>query len=250
MSNKGLPRIADGELTMPWGKNGARIRAIEKRCATCREPFLSAVSQPRKYCSTSCYHSRASKARRYACAQCGEAFTPTEATAKYCSRACYGKSKRGARVDRWEGQRYVTAKGHPICPPSGLVAYARIVLYDKIGPGEHACNWCEKPVTWQYGLSPDCLVADHVNWDRSDDTPENLVPSCLKCNAHRTRVGNRTVLTDDDLTVMWSGVRTRAVKRECATCGEEFLTIPAAVKAGKGRFCSRSCANRQPRRTT
>lgn len=247
MSNKGMPRITEEDLTMPWS-NGQRIRAIETMCATCDKPFLAPASQPRKYCSQACYQGRPSKVAMRDCVVCGTAFRPKEKAMKYCSHACYSEDRRGPRVARVKDQRYVMSKGHAIAPPSGLVALARLTLYDKLGPGEHSCHWCEKLITWQRGLTADCLVADHLDWDRNNDAPDNLVASCLKCNAHRTRVGNRTVLTDDDLTMMWSGVRTRAVKRECSTCGAEFLTIPAAVKAGKGRFCSRSCANRQPRK--
>ncbi len=135
-----------------------------------------------------------------------------------------------------------TARDHPIAPPSGIVAVARLALYEKIGPGPHPCNWCGEPVDWILGLVPGCLVADHLNWDRNDDRPENLVPSCRTCNAHRAQKGNRPLLRDGDITMLWGGRPTRAVERACAVCGASFLTIPAEVAKGKGRSCSRSCA--------
>lgn len=138
----------------------------------------------------------------------------------------------------------VTAKAHPIAPPSGIVAVARLVLYDEIGAGPHPCYWCGVTVDWSYGLAPDALIADHLDWDRNNDDPANLVASCNVCNAHRAQKGNTALLRDGDLTMIWSGCRTRAVQRECAICEADFLTIPAEVKKGKGLYCSRSCAAR------
>lgn len=135
----------------------------------------------------------------------------------------------------------VNAKGHPIAPPSGTVAVARLALYDKIGPGEHPCNWCGGLVSWKLGLVPGALIADHLNFDRNDDSPGNLVASCNSCNAHRTRQGDRNLIREGELTMLWGGRTTRAVERFCNTCGTAFLTIPAEVDKGRGRYCSRAC---------
>lgn len=135
-----------------------------------------------------------------------------------------------------------TAHDHPIAPASGLVAIARLNLYEKIGPGLHPCNWCGTIITWKPGNTPGALLADHLDWNRSNDAPENLVASCHLCNSKRTNSGRP--LADGELTMMWSNCRTRAVKRECEWCAEEFLTIPAQVAKGMGRFCSRSCAGK------
>lgn len=243
MDNNWRP-IAGHELTMPW--SGRRIRAVAQPCATCGASFLSPASQPRRYCSRACYHARPRADKTRGCEQCGVRFT-AKGSAKYCSHACYAESRRGPRGERWKDQRMLTMKGHPITPPSGVVAYARVVLHDKIGPGEHPCHWCGRLVAWRFGLVDDALVADHLNWDRNDDRPANLVPSCVSCNAHRTSAGTRTLIAEGELTMLWSGIRTRAVCRACEFCGSAFLTIPAQVKIGKGRFCSRSCARRRPR---
>jgi len=140
---------------------------------------------------------------------------------------------------------------HPLAPPSGIVAVSRMVLFEKIGAGSHSCHWCGSRITWRVrnttNLNKDDLVADHLNWDRTDDSPENLVPSCPVCNAHRTRANDQRLIAEDELTVMWGNARTRAVQRFCNICGKPFLTIPAEVKKGKGRFCSRSCARKAKR---
>lgn len=139
---------------------------------------------------------------------------------------------------------------HPIAPSSGVIAVSRLVLYDKIGPGTHPCHWCDRSVSWQAGGGPGTagnLLADHLNWDVSDDRPENLVPSCNHCNAHRTSTGARRPLEAGEQTVVWSGARTRAIERVCEHCGTTFLIPPSATKRGRGRFCSRSCARSQPK---
>lgn len=92
-----------------------------------------------------------------------------------------GMAARGEGSIRKDGYRAVTAHGHPLADRWGHVLEHRMVLFDKIGPGEHPCHWCGAPVEWG-GLS---LTADHVNFDRSDNDPANLVPACNPCNVRR-----------------------------------------------------------------
>lgn len=170
---------------------------------------------------------------------------------KYCSRRCYYDSQRRIRKESL-ARRMRKAKGHPIAPPSGTVAVARLVLYDKIGPGRHPCHWCGDPIEWLTGQSqPGAIFADHVDFDPANDDPSNLVPSCNVCNAHRQQSGKRALIAGDEPIVYVNGRRRRAVGRTCEYCGEAFLA-PASVllptQNGKGRFCSRSCARRRPRK--
>jgi len=53
----------------------------------------------------------------------------------------------------------------------------RAVLYDEIGGGGHPCHYCGIVVYWQYDL-----VVDHVDEDKTNNSPANLVPSCTPCN--------------------------------------------------------------------
>lgn len=186
------------------------------------------------------------------CERCGRVFRAPyrDRPARFCSLACYHASgvPRGRQPATVAEQRMRIARGHPLAPPSGMVAVSRLVLYEKIGAGTHPCNWCDTPVKWMpgAGLAEGALLADHLDWDRNNDDPENLVPSCNRCNAHRTRQGDRKRITQDELTVLWSGVRTRAIERQCERCGEMFLIPPSATGRGRGRFCSRSCARSKP----
>jgi hypothetical protein len=82
----------------------------------------------------------------------------------------------------------VRAPGHALAGPSGLMLLHRKLLFERIGPGWHPCYWCGEPVEWRRGgLTVGALVADHVDHDKLNNDPANLVPSCNPCNAHRLR---------------------------------------------------------------
>lgn len=118
----------------------------------------------------------------------------------------------------------------------------RKVLFDKIGYGPHWCHWCGKNVNWRPGKKAgggNVLVCDHVDRDCRNNVPENLVPSCAGCNAHRNHPVPR--IRDDEATVLLGGKRTRAVAQTCRQCGAEFLVAIALVRQGKGIYCSRLC---------
>jgi len=76
---------------------------------------------------------------------------------------------------------------HPLARASGHVLEHRMVLFDSIGSGTHACHWCAMVTTWSnsWPKSADALVVDHLDRDRTNNVPGNLVPSCQPCNAKR-----------------------------------------------------------------
>lgn len=110
------------------------------------------------------------------------------------SRAFRTHGDPTVRVRRERGTGYVQPNGyimlggtgHPLANKHGLVYVHRMVLYDKIGPGPHKCRWCGATVRWVLGgLIKGALVADHLDWDATNNDPSNLVPSCNPCNASR-----------------------------------------------------------------
>lgn len=81
------------------------------------------------------------------------------------------------------GYHYIHDKDHPLAGSRGRLSVHRKVLYDKIGPGDHKCNWCPKMVGWVKKT----LVPDHLDWDKTNNDPDNLVPSCQPCNTKRKK---------------------------------------------------------------
>lgn len=77
---------------------------------------------------------------------------------------------------------------HPLASVVGQVLEHRKVLYDKIGNGVHPCHWCDKLLTWG-GITG--IVVDHLDEVVLNNSPENLVASCVGCNT--TRVSTSTV---------------------------------------------------------
>lgn len=95
--------------------------------------------------------------------------------------------RAGANLSVIQG-RYRSAymPSHPLAMTSGKVYVHRMVLYDAIGPGTHSCHWCSTRVVWEtLEGDPVRLHVDHLNRQRDDNRPENLVPSCKRCNVTR-----------------------------------------------------------------
>lgn len=66
----------------------------------------------------------------------------------------------------------------------------RVVLLAKIGPGEHPCHWCSGMVSWDkpWPDDPDSLCVDHLDGNKRNNDPANLVPSHGACNTRRAAV--------------------------------------------------------------
>ena len=189
------------------------------------------------------------------CQRCGSEFVPhhTSRAGLYCSQGCYQASRAGKIQKEAVKHRLKRAAGHPIAPPSGVVAVSRVVLYDKIGPGPHPCHWCGRQVEWRpgRGLRDDALIVDHLNHDATNDAPDNLVPSCNSCNSGRAKGAtyNKNVIRPGEpFVITSSGRRSRVLQRYCNICGEGFMSKVSEINAGKGLYCSRSCARKAPRK--
>lgn len=61
----------------------------------------------------------------------------------------------------------------------------RLVLFNKIGNGIHNCNWCGKSLLWMV-KGGSAIVVDHLDGDEWNNSSDNLVPSCRRCNIQRS----------------------------------------------------------------
>lgn len=168
----------------------------------------------------------------------------------FCSQSCY--EAHGRRQETVGYRRMVRIPAdHPLATPGGLIGEQRMVLFDKIGYGPHLCRWCAIVINWHPTgrTRRGAILADHVDNDPMNNAPENLEPSCGRCNTWRDRdnmIGADEAYVEQRHSIKGT-TRTRAVARSCETCGDGFLVAPSVLTRGRGRFCSRSCARRAPR---
>lgn len=93
-------------------------------------------------------------------------------------RSAPGLSSHGYMVQSW--------KGHPAASPKGMLYEHRKVFYEAFGPDGHHCCWCNKgPLKWGGKVGANKLNVDHRNGSKVDNRPENLLPSCNRCNVNR-----------------------------------------------------------------
>jgi hypothetical protein len=179
------------------------------------------------------------------CDFCGHAYRrPQSNVGKFCSKRCAYDARRVGTPSRY---RMVYAPGHPLAPRSPYVPEHRLLMWNQLGPGSHPCHYCGRSLAWRpgEGVGGDALVIDHLDRDPSNNKLGNLVASCTSCNL---RNAARTVDLDEPYIERSDGSRTRAVGRICEECGETFLIPASALKRpNRGRFCSPSCARKQPR---
>lgn len=99
------------------------------------------------------------------------------------------KAKRISGTDHYiSKQGYVVLRyqfDHPLASFYGELLEHRKVLYEKIGPGSHPCHWCGKMREWANGGQG--IHVDHLDDDKLNNNPDNLVPSCKRCNGYRSK---------------------------------------------------------------
>lgn len=170
------------------------------------------------------------------CNRCSKHFESRASNARFCSSQC-------------ASYRYhptIRDPDHPLANRAGHILPHRKVLYEKIGPGEHPCNWCGKALRWMAGIrsSPEAIEADHLDYDGLNNDPANLVPACHMCNCRRghTQAGYRhwnSISDSAQFIVREDGYRRRTASYVCAQCGREFTAV---LRKKPQIYCSLSCS--------
>lgn len=163
-----------------------------RKCQQCGTPFVPKrqAGQRQLHCSRECRvkYQVAQRQNLPRCSVDGCQHRVRSGRAVLCEKH-YGRARRGVDLNdaRPVSGRYVTAAGyikllrpdHPLADTHGHVFEHRVVVYDKNGGTEPSCFWCGKGLTWKQA------VVDHLNEDKADNTPSNLVCSCNDCNRAR-----------------------------------------------------------------
>lgn len=188
------------------------------------------------------------------CVLCGKEFKSRKTSTgvlyrRFCSRRCASRGawEVGENARKRSNRKYYVTlmiKGHPLATERGRVCEHRVVLYEKLGPGSHPCHWCGATLTWM-GMIPTrtkgYLCTDHLDSDKHNNSPGNLVPSCLPCNTRRGFGFKKIEDTDNHFTDK-HGKRIRATDEVCEICGKAYKGVLGSKL--KRRFCSHSCTSK------
>jgi hypothetical protein len=171
------------------------INKRTKTCPTCGENFSYEVGKgmDRKHCSSMCRinHKKVRAVERFKlmpfCKVVGCGMKANRISAGLCEHHYMRLRRKGTTEIDAPKYRYITGAGyikvllpgHPLGDKKGNVYEHRKVLYDKHGDGEKKCFWCGISLTWET-----CKV-DHLNENKKDNSPDNLVMSCNNCNRAR-----------------------------------------------------------------
>lgn len=114
---------------------------------------------------------------------------------RYCRRHYAAMRRRGTTEETTRPRARISPSGyvklrlpnHPIADANGDAYEHRVVLYSILGPGQHQCEHCRELVSWEERT----LEVDHLDFNRQNNTPANLIPSCHGCNVRRSADAGR-----------------------------------------------------------
>lgn len=164
-------------------------------CAQCGKPFTRKHGKHR-FCSKDCQQRAAGRRRDRRklptpppCSIEGCDGPRRSQTAAWCEMH-YGRWRRNGDPELLQEPRpfyandrgYIKLRqpGHPLADPQGYIYEHRAVAYRVAGPGPQPCFWCGVQLVWDRNLH-----IDHLDHNRGNNDPDNLVISCRRCNTSR-----------------------------------------------------------------
>jgi hypothetical protein len=93
----------------------------------------------------------------------------------------------------------------------------RIVLRAVIGDEPHPCHWCNRMLRWG-----EDLFVDHLDEDKLNNDPHNLVPACNRCNSTRSRKPVQTCKRGHEFSPANTYVNATSGSRVCRTCSAAY----------------------------
>lgn len=127
--------------------------------------------------------------------------------------------------------RRIKAVGHPLAHRDGTAYEHRLVLWDEIGPGSHPCYWCRVPVSW-FGTPQ--LQVDHLDGDKGNNVPSNLVPACRSCNGGRVQTQRMALRAEAGWHTGIDSRRPQRKQRLEQAAIAAALTAPRTAIGGRG----------------
>lgn len=186
--------------------------SVVSKCAFCGRDFLtwhpnSSTSKPHKYCSKKCYleFTKANPSHnpawlggpiRKICLICGkEYFVPRhrDRDTKHCSRACHNLAIGKSRIGKPLPENIKEKISGPNSPhwrggtskspwPFEFGVELKRKIRDRDG---NKCRICNREYGYRDGRK---LAVHHINWDKSDCRPKNLISICASCHSKMKHV--------------------------------------------------------------
>lgn len=170
------------------------MRIRTKTCPECGEHFSYEIRKgaDRKHCSAPCREKlkkRHALARAALLGPCAIEGCEGKATrkAQHCEKHYIRIRRTGVATPRHAEGRYTTGAGyiklldrmHPLSDSNGNVYEHRHVAYVEHKGQCPGCFWCGVELEWK------TAVVDHLDEQKANNTPSNLVVSCNDCNRAR-----------------------------------------------------------------
>lgn len=219
MSTEDFMELGD-EVVLP-DEEGKRRLHVCVECAGCKTIFPRAKRFARRraihYCSKACYAIGRTKSTSHICPICSKPFVAKSTRKKaksgllFCSRPC---------KDAAQSHKFRLLK-------CGLTIHGNAVDYRAMAFAAHgkACKWCGDT------LEP-ILDAHHIDHNRQNNDPTNLMVLCCGCHALETR-GYVTVGSDGSPIVLESDYKSQILFR-------------VAMPMGASRICNAAVAGSIP----